>query len=186
MGCARDPHSCCNDRWTSRSAKFRNVWIFPDEQRRSRVAQVGRVEFAVDCQGGAEFSRTVCERNGFRNVPVVANHFVAELRLDSANEDGFSAARTMANGIHTKMKTIDEIDVRPAWRAKHRAIPRCFATKAVRGGIIDEVGFRFHNWAAANPFRRISNEPMAQQFRRDQCRGRLIKRPPERREYHRK
>jgi len=110
-----------------------------------------------------------------------ASHQVlAKERFQRTDQNRLGHSLGPANGVNTEMAAINEIHVAMARRSKHYSIPLCQARRGVAGGIIGQVGFRLDNRSADWSFRRIANQPMAQQVRSDNSSRRLISGPRKR------
>ena len=70
-----------------------------------------------------------------------------------------------------------------ARRAEHDPIARRRTGRSMTRRVVTEIGFGLDDWTAAGPLRRVPDQPMTQQQRRDDAGGRLVKRSRPRLEF---
>src|ERR1043166_4902894 len=110
-----------------------------------------------------------------RNAPVRAHEFLADGRLDGADEDGLGAAARITYGIEAEMKAVDQINVGVTRRSIEGAISLCFTDEAVTRGVTYQISLRLHDWASARTARGVADKVVAEQLGRDALRAWLVK-----------
>ena len=91
------------------------------------------------------------------DCPPLPHKLLAKLGFDGSDQHRFSAAAGMADRIETKMKAVDQINIRAARRTIQRAIALRFADEAVASRIIDYIGLRFDDRSATRAGRRVAD-----------------------------
>src|SRR5581483_11858968 len=132
------------------------IWIPGDEDGRIRSTEVNSVQRSSDIHCFAQFSRTIRELARIWDAAVAPQNFQSEHRLDGAHQHRLGDSGWTADRIHTKVQTVDEVDVAVSRRTEHDPIPRSGPAKTVASRILAEIRLGFDDWPAADPLGRAA------------------------------
>lgn len=155
-----------------------------NEHRRCRVAQICSIQRAINLHCRAKFRRAIGQIEALRHRPLLTHERFPNGRFQSPNQNCLGCSRRLANGVETKMVSINQVNVRNARRTPHRTISFGLTARGVAGGIVAQVGFSLDDGSATRSVRRVANEPMPQQQRRDHFGRRLVKFLRQRKKLH--
>jgi hypothetical protein len=157
--------------------EFFHVGILGDEQGRVRIAQINSVQTARNVHRATQLSWPAGQLFDLGHWPLGSQKIEAVGRFHRADQDRFRHARRTAHGVRTKMKTVNQVNVAMPRQTEHHPVPRRQPGCAMTRRITHQVRFRFDNRAAARSSRRVANQKMTEQLRRDNLGGRLVERP---------
>jgi len=146
-----------------------------DKQRRASVAKVACSQRGVDPHALTQLRRAIRQRRARRNSPTSAHDGFTEQWLNRTDKHRLRDPSRPANRIHTKVTTIDEIDIGIARRSEHDTVAAGRPNRCMAGGIVGQIGFNFHYGPAANSFWAGAKQPVAKQPARDHIGRRLVK-----------
>ncbi len=86
--------------------------------------------------------------------------------LNGTNQDGGAFTACFARYVETKVRAVDQIDIRMKRLEKHRCVARPWADKRVRCRIADDICFSFDDTSGDAPVYTIADEHYSYQHTR--------------------
>ena len=120
-------------------------WNDAAEPERTRGAEVGAIERAVDAESGGKASRTTGEIKEAIRFAVLLHLRNAFKGFERADQDAASNSSHLGAHVEHEMVAIAEINICVTATQEHCAIARRRAAKVVGGGIALGVGFGFND-----------------------------------------
>ncbi len=105
---------------------------------------------------------------------VKSHQFLSKRYLNGTNQHRLSNTCRLADCVDTKVEAVNKIHINMPRRAEHDAIPGGGTRRAMTRRVSDEIRLCFDNRSTARSLWRVANQPMPEQFGRDNLRGRSI------------